>query len=426
MIALKSFEEVKNFVNDEKSSWPEVQRLRRIFENAHHRMFDELPIFSKEQTITGAISIVKKILFKLAENGVDFNQVEPGHGIGHLIRDYLHSLRLAKDLMVDPRQLYIGIVGGVFHDMLGCVLVPRYQESKRVVRHAEAGAIHYYVLAEELGLSEAEKVLGFYSMAAHTHYLKAQAVNCSDGLTREIRAYHDLVCFPASQEAYLDASSKDFGCAPIMAIWLTRWADRLDVNGPAFVGRHYLTLSEEHEDFAKDSQSFYSVKFADHMRPLLRSNEEIKATGGNRTMREHMNMFANSQNNQSPYGKYDYGVMVDMRDSYKEMLFRIIASFDESAEFTEDEKSKLLDSWTHWLGSNIEPTQLGKKTAQNLKNMFLALDDEIKNPWCRAFAATLREYKLWVGQTLEALKYFPEDYLNLPVIGDIRKVVAME
>jgi len=401
----KGLNEVLEFVRNEKDSWPLVQDLRKQFETTPlTKLMDEVDVRSKEEAINIAIEISHKILSKLKEMNVNFEKVEPGHGVGHLIRDYLHALRLAENLEADPKHLFIGILGGIFHDILGCITVKRYDENKRTIRHAEGGGIFFYLLGEKVDLSESERLLGFYSIAAHTCYLKPISVVCEDGITRESTPYVDL-----------DESGK-----PIMAIWLARWTDRLDVNGPCFVGRHYLTLAESHADY--DGKSFYSVRFQNHMNPFLRSEEEIKQSGS-KTMREHITMFAKSQNNQSPYGKYDYGLMTEIRDSYTERLLRIIASFDKSENFSIPQKVLLLSKWKEWLTRNIEPTENAALAAEKLEGMFLTLEEGFRNKWYNAISATLNEYRGWAKDMLSAIAGLYEECFVLPVFGDIRKVL---
>ena len=59
--------------------------------------------------------------------------LEPGHGPGHFVRDYVNSLRLFKALEADPRHVFIGFCDAALHD-IGCAFVPRYQETETVLR----------------------------------------------------------------------------------------------------------------------------------------------------------------------------------------------------------------------------------------------------------------------------------------------------
>lgn len=134
----------------------------------------------------------------------------------------------------------MGLVAGTLHDV-GCALVEHYAETQRVVRHAEGGALLLQEILPRLLLSEKQKILICYAVAAHTHYLKPQTVG------------EDTI------EPYLDTSEGE----PLWGILFTRWVDRLDCNGAGFVGRHYLTLARAHQDF--DGKQFYGIEFAEHL-----------------------------------------------------------------------------------------------------------------------------------------------------------------
>ena len=402
---IAEFQKIRDFVNlDEAGAWNETQNLRQKYEESYENLFANLPIESIEQAKFKSFEVISKTLNAL-EKVMDFSEVDPGHGLGHLVRDYLHAVVLAEGSKMDPKQAYIGIVGGVLHDILGCTLVKRYSESGRAVRHAEAGGLLFQEISKGIGIDQDEALLIYYAIAAHTHYLKPSKVKCSDGTEREIQPYRDT-----NNEG-----------KPIMSVLLTRWADRFDVNGPCFIGRHFLTLAEEHKDFG--AGEYYLIKFFDHMRPLLRNEEEIKADPKGRTMREHLAMFIKSQSNDSPYGKFDYGKMVEMRDAYKARAFRIIDSFDTPIKLSPEEEVLLLSKWTSWLSEKIEPSDVGSYASEKLKELFFSLPQETKNAWFSAMETTLKEYDEWANEMMKVISKFPEEKLVLPILGDIRKII---
>lgn len=49
---------------------------------------------------------------------MDLGRLDPGHGMGHLVRDYIHANVLAEKTDMDPKQAYVGIIGGALHDIL--------------------------------------------------------------------------------------------------------------------------------------------------------------------------------------------------------------------------------------------------------------------------------------------------------------------
>ncbi|MEK7148151.1 MAG: hypothetical protein AAB758_02535, partial [Patescibacteria group bacterium] len=278
-----------NFKN-EATAWNEMQEIRNSFSPD---LLKEIRVSYRTDSVEKATEIVQKTLTAFKDAGYDFSGIEPGHGPGHIMRDYMNSIILFSKLEANPKYILPGFVGGALHD-IGCAVIPRYEEDKKAVRHAEAGALLVKNLLEEnIDLNDAERISIIYSMAAHTHYRGGSEIKCADGETRIVKPYLDL---------------DDTG-NPIWSVWFTRWVDRLDCNGPTMIGRHYLTLAEEHKDY--DGETHFDIEFAHHMNPLLRPfKEQVDEKGKrNQTMSEHLKMFADSQSNDSPYGKWDYGFM---------------------------------------------------------------------------------------------------------------------
>lgn len=149
---------------------------------------------------------------------------------------------------------------------------------------------------------------------------------------------------------------------------MTKWADRFDANGPCFIGRHFLTLVDDHQDQWAGKNT---IQFSPHMRPLLRSEEEIaKDSVHGRTMREHVMKFLQSHSNSSSHGRFDYGGMAAMREAYKARGLRIVASFDTPIVLSLGEESSLLDAWFTWLSEKIEPSESAKRACEKLRIMF--------------------------------------------------------
>ncbi len=332
----------------------------------------------------------------------DVTSGEPGHGPGHWCRDYIHALRLAHDPELEPRHILPCILGGTLHD-IGTLFLDRYADKGRAFRHAEAAALIVRAAALESGALNPDEVdLVAYTVAAHTHYLKASEVECADGVKRAIAPYVDTD-----------------GAGPLLAVWMPRWADRLDCSGPCFPGRHYLTLDRDHEDYGQGG--FYKVSFAEHMAPTLRTSEEIKAAGGRQTMLEHMRMFAASQSDNSPYGVHDRGLMVKLRDIYRESLEHIIYQVAHPSDVNEERIAKL---WTRFLGKNVEPSRLGTETAEKLDKAFTRLDPDTRRAWSCGFRACTTEYLAWSDRILTFLATLPVEFRLLPGIGDIRSVIV--
>lgn len=223
-----------------------------------------------------------------------------------------------------------------------------------MVRHAEAGAYLFHKMSHIIDVPQEESTLICYAIAAHTNSQVISVTSGRDGIERKIYPYID----------------RDRNKNPLMSVILPRWVDRLDANGPCFIGRHFLTMAEDHHDhWVGDSL----ITFTHHMRPLLRDEEEIKSDPHGATLREHVMRFLSSHSNSSFYGRFDFGEMVTLRDAYKERTLRIMAAFDTPLMLSIEEESILLDEWTEWLSHNIEPCEAGKNAAEKLRNKFLEL-----------------------------------------------------
>jgi len=266
------------------------------------------------------------------------------------------------------------------HDV-GCALVPRYDDAHRLVRHAEASALLLeHVLADSAYIERAELTLLMYAVAAHTHYLRPTDVKDKNGEpVGVIQPYPDMA-----------------GDKPFYPVWLARWADRLDTNGPCHVGRHYFTLVKEHHDF--DGKNFYTLDFEGQMRPLIRTDEERGKDA--RTMAEHLLMYAGSQNNASPYGKHDFGEMVRLRDSYRRRLELIVREMIQPKEYSDIERRKILESWNRFLTGNIEPSDRGLHAAEKLARMFNDLPREAAGAWAHVFRRCLQQYLAWSAEAV--------------------------
>jgi len=140
-------------------------------------------------------------------------------------------------------------------------------------------------------------------------------------------------------------------------------------------------------------------------------------------MREHLMMYMKSQTNDSPYGRFDHGKMVDIREAYRERVFRIIESFDSPISLSADEEKELIVEWGKWLSEKIEPSEATEKGLVVLRNRFSTLPQETKEAWFSAMKTTLKEYEEWAQEMREAISELSEEELELPVIGDVRKII---
>lgn len=383
-------------IQNESLAWKIIQQLRSDFSPS---LVEKVAVADIGQAMERGISVVSSTLQHLQTHGLGFDQIDPGHARGHFVRDYVNAVRLFPQLEISPREAFVGFCAGILHD-IGNSVVKRYDESHRAIRHAEAAALLLGLVWQEFdsGLNEYEQMLIEYACAAHTHYRKEQSVQCADGQTRIITPYQEL----------------DENGRPIYLVWTARWTDRLDTNGPAFVGRHFLTLVDAHKDF--DGKDFVAVNFEEH----LNTDPEAAA----HTMWKHMKMFAGSQNNESPYGCHDLPRMQEIRDKYKKQLFAVIDAVQKPHELTAADENDFLSMWVSFLSKNCEPTANGEKVAQVLADRFTALPKKDRDGWLWGFRETMIQYERWAQDVLIDLDQ-NEYYQNeLPMIGNVGEAIA--
>lgn len=388
------------------------QRLMEIRTQFQPHLFDSTFSYSgqmdRQQAFVYATDVVIGILRHLEKAGLSLDKVDPGHGVGHWTRDFVNARILMSALEFEPAHIFAGMVGGALHD-IGCALVPRYQETQTPIRHAEvAGLMLDWVFSEnDFGLTKAGQRLTQWAVMAHTQYLKPQTV---------IWRGKEVVIEP-----YQDMAAND---KPLYGIWIPRWVDRLECNGSeTFPARHWLTLHEDHEDFSGDTAEFFSVHFADHVQPIIRSSERIKKADGKQTMLEHLLMFANSQTNISPYGKHDVGTMVEMRDAKKERLLHFVhAVAHPQKQFQKRDRINIIWEWSLYLGNFIEPTSVGRLAARKLQEMLFDLHPDIQNAWCNGFLIAMKDYLEWCRLTTQILEEKELEFSNIPFVGDLRRL----
>jgi len=421
----KQLDRVKKSMHDDEGLYWDVIQVIRGFDIDF--AMDHVAINNRMDAMRQGISTVQQVLQALQEMGLDFSEIDPGHGPGHLARDYVNALRLFRELDCDSRHMFIGFCGAVLHD-IGCAIVERYSEKDRAVRHAEASAI---LVAEAVGKikqmgqttrSNTVWMLIRYAVAAHTMYMRETHIRCSDGVMRTIKPYRDTKQFMRE--------------IPNWFVWFTRWPDRLECCGPAFVGRHYLTLTKPHKDFSPQI-GFYDVDYDHHMQPLLRGVEERRGDSKGQTMLEHLDMFAKSQTNDSPFGKHDFGRMSTLRDEHTEILNSIIALvhrdyedgkhkyWDQRPNELSQDGELVLEAWRHFLSENIEPTELGVTAAHELELKFRHLVLQDQSAWLTGFYYTMQGYRTWSQAVLKDLERMPKERFELPgICEDVRDIIA--
>jgi hypothetical protein len=143
-------------------------------------------------------------------------------------------------------------------------------------------------------------------------------------------------------------------------------------------------------------------------------------------MLEHYQMFANSQTNESPYGRHDCGPMIRLRDDLRMMSLGqlLYVSMAGERQVSENYEQVVREAWMHFLGSNIEPTSQGFKAAQVLDKMFGELPDETRRIWAQGFYHCMQTYRSWAEAALRDLDDLTQEQLSLPgITPDVREVI---
>ncbi|MCU0679483.1 MAG: hypothetical protein MUC28_03515 [Planctomycetes bacterium] len=392
------------FIGNEEKNWQEVLRIRQEVESNFVALRDSIAVKSRYQAVERGVAVCQQLLTELVEAGVDFSAADPAHAVGHLIRDYANAHLILDRLDCDPRDVFIGILAGTLHDV-GCALVYRYEDVNRAVRHAEVEALHLNQIINggKTGLSAPEQLVFVYSIMAHTHYTKPAGVLCTDGVKRTIQPY---------LEYYADGR-------PFLPVWLPRWVDRLDNNGPCHPPRHYLTLAEVHHDF--DGDKFIVQKFEEQLVP------KRKEVVGHPTMLSHLYMYANTQTNESVYGRNDHGWMVEVRNRYRAQVLNILAAVESPNETLADpsEQDHILQEWEEFVTHNIEPISTAVKVAADLSEKFRLLPADARTAWCTGFQRNFQEYKIWSQPILDLFESLPGSFLRMPGLAeDIRSIIS--
>ena len=155
-------------------------------------------------------------------------------------------------------------------------------------------------------------------------------------------------------------------------------------------------------------------------------------------MLEHLDMYARSQTNESPYGKYDFGRMITLRDEHTEILNNVIEVvhqdyaterfkfWDRSRNEISEPGEAVLEAWTKHLADTIEPTKLGSIAATDLELKFrrhLTMDEQ--SPWLCGFYHAMQGYRSWYLGVEKDLEGVPSEWLELPgICDDVREIIA--
>lgn len=342
-------------------------------------------------------NVPETIIPQLFERLKPYLEAMPGaHSKNHVYRDFINSLVINQDPWVkklDEVEKFIGIVGGSFHD-IGNSVIGRYEDNKRFAGHAETGAFLFGKIAGDILPPNLLK-LSQIAIAAHTHYIK-------DIEIKRIINGEEKVVVKKPYNDTLDEQNNKAG------LWLTQWADRLDIQGVQGFIRHAIAKAEPTEDWGPEG--FHKIKedelddFLYHFTPIMRTENFSHG----RNVLEHISMYRDTallKNPTSPYSKHD-------TNYFTEELIR--PSADEQIEFIEEvlrdtpilsanniEKGleifysmcRLIDD-----GSNIE------KVIDLFKRKFSSLPKDQLSHWANGFSLLPKLYSQLLSRMEDKLQ----------------------
>lgn len=328
--------------------------------------------------------VLQKTLEPFAASGT------PGHDRGHHLRDLLGVAAIVGNdptvAKAYPSDVLAGFLAGAYHD-IACAVVNRYQDGQSWLAHAEIGAWIFFHLTEGL-LPESIRLLAAYAIAAHTHALKQ--VVTTIGNPRQ--PWEDKIFF-------------NLGRPVRVAVWLTRFADRLDTNGVTLLARHIVAQLDSYVYKGVDLSGSASYMADDIMLKLLLKPEAI-LEGTTPSTLLHIKRFAGS-NDQSKIGPYN------QHDARFPAMDRLITAKSKQAVklaevIGKDEKSLLdslqsktitvTDSGFFWeFLKKVSSTEDIEVVHTSFTAVWDSLSTDEQNKWVAGVKFAQKEYGNWVG-----------------------------
>ena len=416
-------------VEVDKMVFDEIEALRAEVEPNYESYVDDSDTY--EEIVHLDPKTFEKALGKLSP----FIEALPaGHGKGHLYRDIINACLILNDPELDDAEIETEIVAGIFaaafHD-IGNSVVGRYDDSRRFAAHAEVGAYITGKLLKDI-LPPNLLLLVQYSIAAHTDYQKDISVT-RGSVTITRRPYKDET---VAEEIYPSE--------PLLAVWFTRWADRLDVQGSNWIVRHIITKNVPTTDF--DGSEFHNIwedeqdDFRYQFYPELRTEGELVRLKGvfppkhpetTRRVLESIDSVTKSQfDANSPYAKFDspfhrWNLIAPIALDTNWFIQGVLAKQNLSKSETDASIKNFLS-----LCKIVEPAAEIERITQTLESKFALLTDRERSSWANGFNEVLEGYRRWYQRVWPILKQGPATDVGSDntraLIEDIFRMAAQE
>jgi hypothetical protein len=335
----------------------------------------------------------------------------PGHDRNHIYRDMLGALALvAADPFIGKARyaadVFAGILGASFHD-IGNGLTRRYEDTERRAGHAEIGAWLFNEAAKDLNeaggveiVPEPVRMLAAYAIAAHTHYTKPIPVKNPVGYERQ---------------PYWYRLWGEVGRPVGLAVFITRFADRLDTNGVTLFARHLVATADAVEaGGGKDytGKDFFELNEAALGALFLPEVREGKPKPP--TVLEHMNMFADSNLGASIYSRDDhlFPTMNELMMMKVEQTHRLTDIVTGDPPEPEDFSAFGARFRVQNTLRMISGSPKFDRSWEVLRLAWDALDESVQARWYAGFAYVRKAYRAWVS-TLVDHASFDEEYAAL-------------
>lgn len=317
----------------------------------------------------------------------------PGHDLGHHSRDILgaaaiigNDTHLAKAL---PNDITAAFFGGAYHD-LGNGTWPRYQDNLWECGHAEVGAWMFYNLTKK-HLPEHIRRLTSYAIAAHTHVLTP--IDTSVGYVRK----------PWLDQLYYTSDQRPVG----VAIWVTRFTDRLDTNGISLLCRHIIAQVNASKDKGRDfsGNSWYEINenSADSLlRPYAKEYNNFP------TALLHLKNAADSGRKITPYSQHD-----DNFPIMKKLMAEKISQTDSILSLLKlhNTKDPNLQCFKKLL-RNMSQSPIIDDTLDQMTPLWQKLSHQEKLKWHPIFLYCQKNYKNFLNKTKDLINQSPQPFAS--------------